>query len=768
MDKRNDQKITTNKFKSIFNYYAGPLKITLFYVIGSWIWIFFSDQILKILFIDTNLLNSITVLKKYFFVIVSSFLIFGLISRGYIRDRKQNEMALGKSEQALKESIKELSDVQKALDESSIVAITDRRGIIKFVNDKFCEISQYTREELIGQDHRILNSGYHSKEFFKEMWRTIGTGNTWKNEIRNKAKDGSFYWVATTIVPFLNDKGKPYQYVAIRNDITEKKLAEESLKESEERYRKVVERSPLGIIVHQDGKIIFANNSIKKIMKVDDPIGQSILSFVHKDYKEFSKERMAEYAIGNEFPFEEMRLVRGDGIVIDAIVGGVSFMDAGKLSTMTMIRDITESKRIENELKESEERYGRLVDLSPEAIIIHSDGLIQYANPACVKLLGASSTKQLLNQPIEKFSTPQYIESVNERIRKITEVGVKIAPFEEKIIGLDGEIRDIEATGITILHEGNHAFLMIFRDITSRKKAEEALQQSEEQYRLIAENMTDLVRVVDPNGVVVYASPSHEHVLGYSPKVFEGYSAFKLIHPDDMDTSQSRFESGVMEKEEHTAEFRMKHAKGHWVWIEAHAKLVLDEDDNILRLQLVGRDITERKMLEEKLSNMAFYDSLTGIPNRRLFQEKLIQTIKEADRYNRKFALLYMDIDKFKQINDTLGHDAGDELLKQFSVRVQNCLRESDTLARQGGDEFTILLSDIKVEKDAIMIAERILASLQEPWMIDDEEFHTTSSIGVAFYAKEGTSFGELMKQADTAMYAAKEAGRNNIKVYKG
>ncbi|MDI7742686.1 PAS domain S-box protein [Lysinibacillus fusiformis] len=765
MNKRNVRRV--ERFKNVFDYYTVPLKITLLYAVLSCIWIFFSNQILKVLFDDTTLMNFISVLKKYFYVMISSILLFALISRGYFRDRKQNELALGKSEEALKASIKELADVQKALDESSIIAITDRRGIIHFVNDKFCEISQYTREELLGQDHRILNSGYHSKEFFKEMWRTIGTGNTWRGEVRNRAKDGSYYWVATTIVPFLNDKGKPYQYVAIRNDITEKKLAEDSLKESEERYRKVVERSPLGIVVHQDGKIIFANNSARRIMKVDDANGKPILSFVHEDYKEVSKERMLNSSIGSEVPFEEMRLVRSDGSVIDAIVGGVFFNDGGKLSAMTMIRDITESKRIENELKESEERYGRLADLSPEAIIIHSKGLIRYANPACIKLLGASTLKELLDQPIEKFSPPQYVESVNERIDRMKDIGVKIDPFEEKIISLDGNVIDVEVTGTTINHEGEHAFLMIFRDITSRKKAEEALQKSEEQYRLIAENMTDLVRVVDPNGAVIYASPSHEHVLGYTPEEIEGYSVFEMIHPDDIEKMQTRFQEAIAEKEDHTADFRIKHAKGYWVWIEAHAKFILDEQGRILRLQMVGRDITERKTLEEKLSKMAFYDSLTGIPNRRLFREKLIQAIKEADRYDRKFALLYMDIDKFKQINDTLGHDAGDDLLKQFAEKVQNCLRESDTLARQGGDEFTILLSEIKEEKDALLIAERIHASLQEPWMINNEELFTTSSIGVAYYHKEGTSFGELMKQADTAMYAAKQSGRNNIKVYR-
>jgi PAS domain S-box-containing protein len=144
-------------------------------------------------------------------------------------NRQQSLNELSSLELELKKSIQELMDIKFALDESSIVAITDSRGTITYVNEQFIHISKYTKEELIGKDHRILNSGFHSAEFFKEMWRTIGSGKVWKGEICNRAKDGTHYWVDTTIVPFMNDKGKPYQYLAIRYEITERKRVEQEL-----------------------------------------------------------------------------------------------------------------------------------------------------------------------------------------------------------------------------------------------------------------------------------------------------------------------------------------------------------------------------------------------------------------------------------------------------------------------------------------------------------------------------------------------------------
>jgi PAS domain S-box-containing protein len=256
-------------------------------------------------------------------------------------------------EEALKRSLKDLADLKFALDESAIVAITDQRGTINYVNDKFCEISNYSREELLGKDHRIINSGYHPKEFIRDLWTTIASGRVWRGELCNRAKDGSIYWVDTTIVPFLNAEGKPYQYIAIRYDITERKRAEQRIREQ----AALLDKAQDAIVVHDMSydKILYWNQGAERIYGWTEAeavgnTGRDLHLLNELNAAEFERGRVSVMERGEWAGELSQRTKRGDEITVESRWTLLSNDTGEPRSILVINTDVTERKKVEAQL----------------------------------------------------------------------------------------------------------------------------------------------------------------------------------------------------------------------------------------------------------------------------------------------------------------------------------------------------------------------------------------------------------------------------------
>jgi diguanylate cyclase (GGDEF)-like protein/PAS domain S-box-containing protein len=341
----------------------------------------------------------------------------------------------------------------------------------------------------------------------------------------------------------------------------------------------------------------------------------------------------------------------------------------------------------------------------------------------------------------------------------------KVAVEALKLGAIDYMIKDVEMGYLELLPMIIEQALYKQRLIREREEMYEALQKSEERYRRLVELSPDGI-VLLVNGKFAFINPAGIELLGFNEQEeLIGRLMMELVHPDyrAIFAEQANYvvASGSTSP---WIEERFIRRDGSELDVEVAGGpfTYLGEPT----LQVIFRDITERREAKEHLERLAHFDSLTGLPNRAMFFDRLNMAIAEAQRYDQQMALLFLDLDYFKAVNDTLGHDAGDMALVETTRRLKECVRECDTVARMGGDEFTVILGKISGERDAAVIAERIIASMTAPFHLGCQVAYLGVSIGISIYPGYSTDIGSLLKMADIAMYHVKETGKNGYMIY--
>ncbi|WP_442964790.1 EAL domain-containing protein [Pseudomonas sp. GOM7] len=598
-------------------------------------------------------------------------------------------------------------------------------------------------------------------------------------------------WLVLRLPEMIQD----YQAVTLSiSDITSRKRIELSLIERERFWSEVVRSVPDLLYVHdlQNKRVLFSNHSLglklgyssDELKAMDDDFWVEVLHPDDSDYY---------------WRIRNLQKVVGDGMLLESVLRwrhrngqwrwfsireqALARDEHGRVSRLIGVaKDITEQIEQNQSLRDSEQRY-RLLAESISDVIFSTDSSLKlnYVSPSVEPVLGYTVNWMMSHGLQRLAANPQQLKGLNlllERIRDALDERSRLDRLREELpdqlfvfdcLRADDHKIPVELRVVLMWDENGRfeGLLGVGRDISQQRRAEKDLRMA----ATVFEHSSAAILVTDPAGYIVQVNKAFSRISGYSAgQVLDQLPS--MLTADRQQASHVQYILGQLnQRGSWEGEVWLKRRVGEnfpaWVGITA----VQDEEGDLVSYVCFFSDISERKASEQRIHRLAYYDALTHLPNRTLFQDRLHSALQHAERNDDWVVLMFLDLDRFKPINDSLGHAAGDRMLKDVAVRLSACVNGDDTVARMGGDEFTLLLQPQNSREGAltraIHVAEQILSSLARPFVLEGREFFVTASIGIALAPQDGDELSQLMKNADTAMYHAKERGKNNFQFYQ-
>jgi diguanylate cyclase (GGDEF)-like protein/PAS domain S-box-containing protein len=553
-------------------------------------------------------------------------------------------------------------------------------------------------------------------------------------------------------------------------DITERRRIEKQLLWRTAFLEALLESSPDGIVtVDNDGHKIQQNQRIAQMWNLPPEIADQTedakqIEFTKnqtQDPRQFVERIQYLYAHPDVTSHDEIELI--NGTILKRYSTSVWDWLGKHYGRIWQYRDVTAERRAERALQQKEYYQRALLDNIPHAIWLKDrDSRFLAVNQEFANVFSADTPEALVGKNDFDIALPDRAEGYRANDRRVMTTREKVSV--EEIIIERGESKWFETYKAPVIDEEGQLLGTVgfARDISERKKTEENLRLA----AMVYENSSEAMLVTDADNVILAANPAFTAMTGYSVDEVIGTTPNILRSGEHDEAFYQAMWQAINTTGAWRGEIKNRRKNGELYTEELTINTIRNADGQPQRRVALFSDITQRKQSEEQIWWQANFDPLTSLPNRRMFRDRLEMEIKKAHRMGQSFALLFIDLDRFKEVNDTLGHEMGDNLLKETAHRLQTCVRETDTVARLGGDEFTIILSELNEVEDCERIAKNLLQKLCSPFRLGDELAYISASIGITLYPTDSTDLGQLLKNADQAMYAAKNKGRNGYNFF--
>jgi diguanylate cyclase (GGDEF)-like protein/PAS domain S-box-containing protein len=663
--------------------------------------------------------------------------------------------------------------------EDAIISV-DSEGSIVSWNRSAERLFGYTDAEILGKNISVLHEK-EATEVSRNIFEKLVSGiSIAPFDTFMLAKDGRAIDVSLSIFPIRDARGNAIGASGIARDIRPRLQAQKELQKTEERFRQVFEDSPLGMsITDVAGNFLEVNAALCEILgyQAEELLKTGLMPLTFVEDLESSLRRFDSMRARPDKPLESVkRFVHRDGSVIWTQIQISLLRDSApdEARYVVQLKNVTQHKLAEQALQESENRFSIMADGCPSAMwVTDAKGGIRFVNHQFCDLFSTTYAQmegagwQIVLHPDD---APGYIAVLSNAIQNhspfTAETRVQLP--DERWIWLATYAQPrFSPSGEFLGHVG------ISPDITARKEAEDSLKNSEERFRQLTENIHEVFWMVDPaTKAILYVSPAYEQIWGRTcASLYEHSEAWiEAIHVEDRDFARQIFKRQVSgEKVE--SEYRIWRQDGRQRWIRDRAFPVKDHSGNIVRVVGIAEDITDRKAAEDEIESLAYYDPLTHLPNRRLLVDRLQQAIAACSRTFNHGAIFFVDLDDFKMLNDTLGHNYGDLLLQEIARKLTASMRTCDTVARLGGDEFVVMAhglsqNEVEAKTQADAVGTTVLHVLNQSYLLNGHEYRNTGSIGVTLFSEKNERVDDILKRADLALYRAKSGGRGTIRFY--